>query len=423
MNNELQTLQMIIEKYSMGLGDRFGLQGEAQLKAVIKAEAYGLNIAPVWNKSNREHNLIGTKPSDVRTEADNAVRALNFSGNYYVDADHINMKNVDNFIYGSDFFTIDVADHIGEKAADEELNNFIEINKKYTGAVHIPGISNPFNVTREFLREIGNKYLFAIKKAAETYKYIEAQKKSFVAEVSMDEVSAPQSPIELFFILSGLAYYKVPVQTIAPKFSGEFYKGIDYVGNINSFAKEYEEFLLIIDYAITEFNLPQNLKLSIHSGSDKFSIYPIIGALSKKHNKGFHLKTAGTTWLEELIGLSLSGKEGAELVKEIYATGYEKIEAFSIPYQTVISIDPSKLPDPETVRKWDGQKLAATLTHDQNNVNYNLHFRQLLHISYSVAADMGSRYLNMLKKNNSIVGECVTNNIFERHIKPLFGLS
>ena len=129
----------------------------------------------------------------------------------------------------------------------------------------------------------------------------------------MDEVPDPQTPVELFFILKMLASENIPVQTIAPKFSGRFNKGVDYVGDPQKFAEEFESDLMVIDFAIKEFGLPENLKMSIHSGSDKFAIYPHIGSIIKKYDKGIHLKTAGTTWLEEVIGLAESGGEALDI--------------------------------------------------------------------------------------------------------------
>jgi len=116
----------------------------------------------------------------------------------------------------------------------------------------------------------------------------------------MDEVPLPQTPVELFFILKMLGSEQIPLQTVAPKFSGRFNKGVDYVGDPLKFATEFESDLMVISFAIKEFGLPENLKMSVHSGSDKFAIYQHIGNLIKKHNKGIHLKTAGTTWLEEV---------------------------------------------------------------------------------------------------------------------------
>src|SRR4030042_3820075 len=95
-------------KYSIGMGDRFGHQGSAQLKAIIEAGKKGIVITPVWNKSNREHNIIGTEPVDVRKEADAVTKKAGFDKPYFVDADHINLDPADRFIESSDFFTIDV---------------------------------------------------------------------------------------------------------------------------------------------------------------------------------------------------------------------------------------------------------------------------------------------------------------------------
>ena len=106
---------MRLEKFSFGTGDRFGRQGRAQLDALITAQQRGVNIAIVWNKSYREHTIVGTSQADVRREADAAVESRGYTGAYHVDADHIGMATVDAFLDYSDFFTIDVADFIGER--------------------------------------------------------------------------------------------------------------------------------------------------------------------------------------------------------------------------------------------------------------------------------------------------------------------
>jgi len=266
-------------KYSIGLGDRFGHQGSAQLKAIMDAEKKGIEITPVWNKSNREHTIIGTNPADVRHEADTVTKKAIYTKPYFVDADHINMDNVDRFIESSDFFTIDVASYIGKAAGNAEIEEFLSSVVKYTGRISIPGTSLKFNTPKSLVRKVAEKYLFAAIKAWEIYRKIEKIKGSgnFVTEVSMDEVAYPQTPVELFFILKMLASENIPLQTIAPKFSGRFNKGVDYVGDVEIFESEFEADLLVIDYAIHEFGLPGNLKMSIHSGSDKFAIYPVIG--------------------------------------------------------------------------------------------------------------------------------------------------
>lgn len=413
---------MNLSKYSFGIGDRFGLQGKSQLKAIIKAKQEGIDITPVWNKSFREHNIVNSNPSDTRKKADASVKSLEWNGDYFVDADHINLSNVDQFIESSDFFTIDVAEYIGKPTSQDNIRSFTEKNRKYTGCLQIPGIETPFSISDKILLEITHKYLFSIKEASIIYKHIVERKENqnFIAEISMDEVDQPQTPVELFFILSGASMYGIPAQTIAPKFTGRFNKGVDYVGDLYQFAKEFEEDLLVIDFAIKEFGLPENLKLSVHSGSDKFSIYPVMGNLIRKHNKGIHIKTAGTTWLEELIGLSLSGDEALQLAKSIYRKGFERANELCAPYSTVIDIDQTKLPDPSEIDFWDGEKLANSLRHVPDHPDYNPHLRQLLHVSYKIAAEYGQEYLDLLNKNAEIVGEQVTENIYNRHILRLF---
>ncbi len=219
-----------------------------------------------------------------------------------------------------------------------------------------------------------------------------------------------------------LADKKVPAQTIAPKFTGRFNKGVDYRGDLVQFAKEFEEDVLVIDYAVKEFGLPEELKLSVHSGSDKFSIYPIMAEVIKKYDKGLHLKTAGTTWLEEVIGLAVAGGEGLELAKKIYANSYNRKDELCAPYADVIDIDTSKLPSIDEVNNWTSEKYTNTLRHIPGQPDYNPNFRQLIHVAYKVAAEMGETYTGLLEKYTDIIGKCVEENIYDRHLKRLFNL-
>ena len=413
---------MQLEKYSMGIGDRFAHQGKAQLQAMVQAKDAGIDIAPVWNKSHREHTIIHTEPASVRAEADAAVSALNWGGPYHVDADHIGLKNVDLFIDASDFFTLDVADFTGQAASEDDITTFVEKQAKYVGELSVPGLDETFHITKERIEEIAGKYLLAVQEAGKIYRYIENKKgaDNFITEVSMDETDNPQTPEEMFFILAALAEAKIPAQTIAPKFTGRFNKGVDYVGNVAQFAKEFEQDLAVIAFAIQEFGLPANLKLSVHSGSDKFSIYGPIHKAITKFGTGLHLKTAGTTWLEELIGLASAGGEGLEIAKEVYACALGRYDELCEPYATVIDIDQAKLPDANTVAGWSGEQYANTLRHDQSCDTYNPHFRQLLHVGYKVAAEMGERYLDALKEFQDVIAKNVTENIFDRHLKRIF---
>lgn len=413
---------MLLSKYSFGVGDRFGLEGLAQLRAFEKANKKNVPITPVWNKSFREHKTVGTDHSSVRAEADNAVKTMKWQDPYLVDADHINLSNVDLFIDYADFFTIDVAEAIGIKASEDTIHNFIRSNSNYLGELEIPGISSSISVSEDFLQYIGEKFLYAAEKASGVFEHLNSRKGKgkFIAEVSMDEVEDPQDPAELFFILAALNFFEVKPDTIAPKFTGRFNKGVDYEGDIQKFSREFEEDLLVVDFAIREFNLPAKLKLSIHSGSDKFSIYKPVSELIRKYKAGLHIKTAGTTWLEELAGLSVSGEDGLKIAKIIYRESYNRFDELTAPYSTVIDIHPDQLPLPDEVDKWDPQRFFGTLRHNRGNPDFNAQFRQLLHVGYRIAAEMGDKFLEAVKKNQSIIGPLVTENLFENHIKPLY---
>ena len=413
---------MELGKYSFGTGDRFAHQGEAQLQGSILAKEAGVELTHVWNKSFREHKTVKSDPSSVREEADAAVKALGWKGQYCVDADHINMDTVDAFASCSDFFTLDVADYIGKDVSQAENDKFVSKYSKYIGELSIPGIDTPFQINEDFLKNIASTFLFAAQEAGKIYRRISDLKgnEDFIAEVSMDEVEDPQTPAELFFILAAIADAGIPAQTIAPKFTGRFNKGVDYVGDVDQFAREFEEDILVIQQAIIEFGLPKNLKLSVHSGSDKFSIYKPIRELTKKYDTGVHVKTAGTTWLEELIGLAEAGNEGLELAKAIYAKALSRFDELTGPYATVIDVQIEALPTADDVNDWSGKKFADTLRHDQSNVDFNPQFRQLLHCAYKVASEFGETYFNALDKYKENVAKNVTENIFERHIKPLF---
>jgi tagaturonate epimerase len=413
---------MQLEKYSIGIGDRFGKEGLAQLAAVQQAERAGVVVAPVWNKSFREHSLIGTRPDDVRAEADQAVRRAGWKHGYYVDADHIGLKNVDGFLAASDFYTLDVADFIGKPPGDEALAAFVRDLAPFRGTLRIPGVEAAFEVTDAALEKIGRTYLHAVEEAGRTYRHIVAARgaASFVPEVSTDEALEPQLPFELFFILGALAREQIPVQTIAPKFSGKFLKGIDYVGDLPTFARELDADLAVVKHARQVFGLPASLKVSVHTGSDKFSLYPLIRRALQKHDAGLHLKTAGTTWLEEVIGVALSGPSGLAIAKSITQRALPRFDELCKPYATVVEIDRSRLPTPAEVERWSADDLVSRLRHDPSCPAYDRNLRQLVHVSFRVAAEIGPEWTAALDAARETAGRCVTENLFDRHIRPLF---
>jgi len=410
-----------LPKFSIGVGDRFGREAQAQLQACMMAADHGLTVIPVWNKSNREHKIVGSEPSSVRTAADAAVRRCNWREPYFVDADHISLETVDPFAGPCDFFTIDVADVIGRPVPDSEASAFCDAHPELFGraAVLEPAFSS---LTREQGFETARTFLAAVHRAGVVYRRIAALRRGrpFVTEISMDETSEPQTPAQLLVILAALADERIPVQTIAPKFTGRFNKGVDYQGDVAQFEREFHGALAVLARAVEWYGFPGALKLSVHSGSDKFSIYPAIRRGLRTFAAGVHLKTAGATWLEELIGLAEGGGEGLAIAREIYGAAWSQREDLCGPYASVIDIDPSRLPSPRQVQSWSGEQYAAALRHEEANPEYNPHFRQLLHVGYKVAAAMGERYLNALERYREPVSRNVTLNLYQRHIVPVF---
>jgi hypothetical protein len=411
-----------LAKYSAGVGDRFARQAKAQLRACTKMAGHGVEVIPVWNKSNREHLTIGSEPASVRTAAQDAVRELHWNKPYHVDADHIRLETVDRFLAPSDFFTIDVADFIGKRADRTTVQGFVKRHPELLGKVHIAALEKPLTISQAELEETAGRYLFALEQAGRVYRYISKNKTNgeFITEVSMDETDGPQTPSQLLVILAALADEKIPLQTIAPKFTGRFNKGVDYAGDASQFEKEFNDDLAVVAHTVHHYGLPANLKLSVHSGSDKFSIYAPMRRALRRLDAGVHIKTAGTTWLEELIGLAEAGGEGLALAKEVYCEALVHKEELCAPYAAVIDIDETKLPTANKVREWPSEAYVAAVRHDPKCPQFNPHMRQLLHVGYKIAARMGDRYLQLVEQCEDSTSRNVTENLYERHLKPLF---
>ena len=410
-----------LPRFTFGVGDRFAHQASAQLAAFERLAAEGSVVAPVWNKSNREHTFIGSEPASVRAAAAAAVAARRWPHPWFVDADHIRLDTVDPFLEASDFFTIDVADTIGAPADDAEVAAFLDGHPELTRPLVVPGVARPITLTPESAGRITRRYLRCCRQAGLVDRHIRSRRGDAVAiEVSIDETDAAQSPGELAVILALLADEEVPLQTIAPRFSGRFNKGVDYVGDLAAFEREFSDDVAVLRFAVERYGLPPTLKLSVHSGSDKFSLYPLIRRVVERTGAGLHLKTAGTTWLEEMIGLAEAGGDGLALAREIYASAHDHVEELCAPYAAVIDVDRTRLPSPAEVARWTGTEFAAALRHVPDHPAFNPHMRQLVHVSFKLAAGAGARYTDLLVRHRDVVGSHVTDNIYRRHLRPLF---
>jgi hypothetical protein len=142
----------------------------------------------------------------------------------------------------------------------------------------------------------------------------------------------------------------------------------------------------------------------------------------RKYDKGLHIKTAGTTWIEEMIGLALADGEALELAKNIYKKALERKDELCAPYADVIDINEQLLPSASEVDSWGSRQFANALRHIPGHPEYNPDFRQLIHVGYKVAAEYGETYTSLIEKNKELVGRCVEENLFDRHLKRLFNL-
>ncbi|MDD5765119.1 MAG: tagaturonate epimerase family protein, partial [Candidatus Marinimicrobia bacterium] len=347
--------------------------------------------------------------------------SLGWKAPYFVDADHINRNTVADFLEFSDFFTVDVAGSIGKKPDGQDVAGFFKFCERYTKPFLIPGFSEKLSVSKNVVEEIMGQFLAPVLEAETIYRMIgDKCPKDYALELSMDETIRAQTPLQLFFILAAVAWCGIPLDTIAPKFTGRLNKGVEYIGDLEQFAREFEEDILVIRFAVNEFGLNPDLKLSVHSGSDKFSLYPIIRKLTKKYDAGVHVKTAGTTWLEELIGLASADGDGLKIAKEVYSLAFSRREELMKPYAEVLEIDEKMLPLQSEVQEWTSRQYVAALRHDDSEKSYNPHFRQLLHVGYKIAAEMDKSYHAALVKFDDFIAPNVTGNLFDRHIQALF---
>ena len=313
---------MNIEVSRVGIGDRFGKEGSAQLRAMQKAEQAGVVVVPVWNKSFREHSLIGTKPDDVRVEADAAVKARRLEAQLlrrrrpHRPQDRRRLPGRQQLLHPR---RRRLHRQGGDRRGDRRL-------RARHGAVQ-GGAAHP----RRRRRRSTSPTPCSRRSRATTFTRSRRRARSTAtsspprAPTTSCPRSRPTRPTTRSSRSScssswrAIAREKIPVQTIAPKFSGKFLKGIDYVGDIRTFEREFDADLAVVAHARQVFGLPASLKISVHTGSDKFSLYPIMHRAIKKHGAGLHLKTAGTNWLEEVIGIAQSGPKGLAIAKRIYA--------------------------------------------------------------------------------------------------------
>ena len=342
---------------SFGTGDRLGIASAGHIRVFEKYDAYPV----LAQQSIRELNLTGRTYEDVLDSASYAVFREGFKKNWGADGDHL--KTAADIKYalslGFTMITLDCSEHIKNDITEENAPALsAALSEKYLNKTFNLGENVQLNFTEAELKKTAAIYGDAIDFAAEMYnKFIRKAKRPADFEISIDETTSPTAPLQHYFVARELTDRGVKFATMAPRFCGEFQKGIDYIGDLKQFEKEIKIHAVIARHF--------KYKLSIHSGSDKFTVFPSIG---KETRSCFHVKTAGTNWLE---AMQVAAAQDPGLYREIHKYALSAFEEARRYYH--VSTDIKKIPD---IDKLNDRELVNLFKQNDS--------RQLIHITYGL---------------------------------------
>lgn len=373
---------------SFGFGDRLGLATPGHIDAVR-----GTGLAPIFaQQSVRENARTGRTPQQVLDDARRAVEAAGWDAPWGADADHLKtVEDLPAFVEaGYTFFTVDPGAHVDNAADTDSLSvlqekvrgqDWGELSALYISSAGVAGLGT---FERESLLRAVVKYGRAIRHTLAMYRRLSELRETFDFEVSVDETDAPTTPLEHYFIANELNRQGVRFTSLAPRFIGRFEKGVDYIGDLTALDAEMARHAAVTAHFGT-------YKLSLHSGSDKFSVYPLV---VKHWGSRLHVKTAGTSYLEALRTLAMT--EPA-LFARIWALGLERYATDRATYHVSAQVEqapanggPALLDDfhaREILHVTFGSALsafgvemkAALVKHaDVYNANLQKHFRKHL---------------------------------------------
>jgi len=379
---------------SFGFGDRLGFATPGHIAAV---RAAGGKFAPIFaQQSVRENARTGRTPQQVMDDAQRAIDAAQWDEPWGADADHLKtLEDIPPFVEaGYTFFTVDPGEYV-ENAADRDP---LEVLKKKAANFSWDEISALYldqSMDQLWGRfEAGSlmratvKYGRAIAYSASMFHRLSQLKDMFDFEISVDETDSPTTPLEHFYIASELTRLGVRFTSLAPRFIGRFEKGVDYVGDLNALDAELEKHAAVTTYFGT-------YKLSLHSGSDKFSVYPLV---AKHWGEHIHVKTAGTSYLEALRVLA---SHEPDLFLKIYALGRERYEVDKLTYHVSASLE--SLPS----------------TSDLPSLLNDFHAREMLHVTFgSAIANFGAGLKSALIKHEDAYYEGLRTH-FAKHLNLL----
>jgi hypothetical protein len=353
-------VSVLRNRRSFGVGDRLGIATPGHIRVFQRYDAF-----PVFSQqSMREVNLTNRSFEDVLDCATFAVFRENFTRGFGADGDHL--KTPEEIQYalscGFSMITLDCSEHIHNDAAsmtDAQINAAYTPNKKLEDKylnrrVQLEdGLSLIFDETN--FKRTAMIYGSAIEFAGRIYDTLIKERPNVDFEISIDETITPTSPAQHYFVAEELQSRGIAFATLAPRFCGEFQKGIDYIGDVDQFRREFKEHAIIAKHF--------GYKISVHSGSDKFKVFPIIGELT---NGCFHVKTSGTSWLE---AMRLVAMKDASLYREIHRFALAVFEHCKQYYR--VTTDLAKIPDVDTI---PDDELHTLFSQDDS--------RQLIHITY-----------------------------------------
>lgn len=377
---------------SFGFGDRLGLATPGHIAA-----ARGTKFAPIFaQQSVRENARTGRTPQQVIDDARRAVAAAKWDAPWGADADHL--KTVDDFSpfidAGYTFFTVDPGEHVDNGADTDSVemlkHKVAALGWEELSALYLPGNREQIwgGFEAESLMRATVKYGKAIRHAVSMFKRLSELKDKFDFEISVDETDSPTTPLEHFFIANELTRKGVKFTSLAPRFVGRFEKGVDYIGDLNVLDVEFSKHAAVTEHF-------GSYKLSLHSGSDKFSVYPL---LAKHWGERIHVKTAGTSYLEALRVLA---EHEPDLFLKIYKLGCDRYETDKQTYH--VSAELSKL----------------AKTDDLPSLLDDFHAREILHVTFgSALAQFGVELKAALVKHDDAYYHGLKAH-FDRHLSLL----
>lgn len=389
---------------SFGFGDRLGLATPGHIAAVR-----GTGVAPIFaQQSVRENERTGRNPQVVLDDAMWAVFEKGWRDPWGADADHVKeIEDLDLFISaGYSFYTIDPNKYVDDSAHTDTIQtlsqkikilpwknletNLSALFQEYLTELIPLGEKLVLKFTEQDLLRAMVKYGHAIAHVKKLSDHLGSRLDSFDLEVSVDETNSPTTVKEHYFIASELRRLEVPFISLAPKFIGSFEKGVDYIGNLHDFKKELRGHSEVMR-AIGDY------KLSIHTGSDKFSIYPTIGQLTRNR---VHVKTAGTSYLE---ALKVVATVDVALFRSIYDFSCERYEIDRTSYNLSGRLD--KAPHPQEI-----------LNSDLANLFNLFDVRQILHVTFGSVLNKYGKQIKAVIINNKDLYQKLLTLHFERHL-------